>query len=104
MKGAEVPIADAEDGRWEELASNVPEAPYEDFEDSDESEDDEGQPIPRRRTGKGRADDEKIREHIDAKSREELAALVWSLTQRFPGSCARSFASALLWAKATRTD
>lgn len=28
--------------------------------------------------------DEKIRRHIDAKSREELAALVWSLTERYP--------------------
>lgn len=85
-KGTTVPIADTEDARWGELASNVPGAPSEDFEDGDEgeSEDDEDQPIPRRRAGKGRADDEKIRKHIDAKSREELAALVWSLTQRHP--------------------
>lgn len=83
-KSTHVPVADAEDGRWAELASNVPEGLYEDFEDSDESEDDEDPPIPRRCTGKGRADDEKIRKHIDAKGREELAALVWSLAQRFP--------------------
>ena len=38
--------------------------------------------IPRRRTGK--AGDDEIRKHIDAKSREELAELVWSLAQRFP--------------------
>ncbi|HEV2133128.1 MAG TPA: hypothetical protein VGR47_02595 [Terracidiphilus sp.] len=85
-KDAEVSIADEADNRWEKLASNVPEEPYEDFEDSDEaeSEDGEAHPIPRRPAGKGRADDEKIRKHIDAKSREELAALVWSLTQRHP--------------------
>lgn len=85
-KGAVVPIADAEDRRWEELASSVPEAPYEDFDDGDEagSEDDEGQPIPRRHAGKAAAEDEKIRKFIDAKSREELTALVLSLTQRYP--------------------
>lgn len=85
-KGAEVPAADEADDRWEKLASNVPEEPYEDFDDSDEAESEDGEdhPIPRRPAGKGRADDEKIRKHIDAKSREELAALVWSLTQRYP--------------------
>ncbi len=84
-KGTEVPIADAEDGRWEELASNAPEAPYEDLEDNDESEEDEGPHLHRRGTGKVcAAENEKIRKHIDAKGREELAELVWSLTQRFP--------------------
>lgn len=84
-KDAEVSIADEADNRWEKLASNVPEEPYEDFEDSDEAESEDGEdhPIPRPPAGKGRADDEKIRKHIDAKSREELAALVWSLTQRY---------------------
>ncbi len=81
-----VPTADADDDRWEELASNVQEEPYEAFGDGDEgdSEDDGDQPIPRRANAKRRADDEKIRKHIDAKSREELAALVWSFTRRFP--------------------
>jgi uncharacterized Zn finger protein len=85
-KSAKIPIADTEDGRWEELASGVPEEPNEDLEDDDDSEGDEGlQPTYRRRTGKVRAaDDEKIRKHIDAKSRAELVELVWSLTQRFP--------------------
>lgn len=85
-KSAAIPIADAEDGRWEQLASGVPEEAYEDLEDGDDSEDDEGlQTVYQRRTGKGRAaDDEKIRKHINAKSREELAELVWSLMQRFP--------------------
>ena len=85
-KRAAIPIADAEDGRWEELESGVPEEAYEDLEDGDDSEDDEGlQPVHQRRTGKGRAaDDEKIRKHINAKSREELAELVWSLARRFP--------------------
>ena len=84
-KSAAIPIADAEDGRWEELASGVPEEPYEDVEDNDGWEDDEDQPLRRERTGKARAaDDEKIRKHIDAKSQVELAELVWSLTRRFP--------------------
>ncbi len=84
-KSAAIPIAEAEDRRWEELASGVPEEPYVDPEDNDKWEDDEGQSLRRERTGKGRAtDDEKIRKHIDAKSREELADLVWSLTRRFP--------------------
>lgn len=84
-KSDAIPIADAEDRRWEELASGVPEEPYEDVEDNDSWEDDEGQPPRRERTGKAHAaDDEKIRKHIDAKSQAELAELVWSLTQRFP--------------------
>jgi len=84
-KSAAIPIADAEDRRWEELASGVPEEPYEDLEDNHSWEDDEGQPLRRERTGKARAaDDEKIRKHIDAKSQAELADLVWSLTGRFP--------------------
>jgi uncharacterized Zn finger protein len=85
-KSAVVPIVDAANDKWEELVnSSLSEAPSDDFEDSDEtdeSEDGEKPQVPRRRTGK--ASDGKIRKHIDAKSREELAELVWSLTQRFP--------------------
>jgi len=84
-KSAVVPLADAANDRWEELTNSVSEAPPDDFEDSDEadeSENGEDPMIPRRRAGK--ACDDKIRKHIDAKSREELAELVWSLTQRFP--------------------
>src|SRR6266568_3159839 len=59
-KSVKIPVADAEDGRWEELASGVPEEPYEDLED-DSWEDDERQPPRRERTGKARVtDDEKI--------------------------------------------
>jgi uncharacterized Zn finger protein len=92
-KDTQVPIADAEDGRWAELANNVPEALHEYFDENDESEDLEDsedsaghkdQPVPRRRSEEVGADDEKIRKYIDAQTREELAALVWSLTQRFP--------------------
>lgn len=84
-KSVAIPVADAEDERWEELAGVLPEAPCEDLEDGDESEDDEVRLGQRRPTGKGRAaDDEKIRKHIEAKGREELAELLWSLTQRFP--------------------
>jgi uncharacterized Zn finger protein len=85
-KSAAVPVVDAADDKWEELANNsLSEAPSDDFEDSDEdgeSEDGEEPQVPRRRTGK--ASNEKIRKLIDAKSREELAELVWSLTLRFP--------------------
>lgn len=85
-KSAVVSIADAADDRWEELANNsLSEAPSDDFDDGDEadgSEDSEGPQISRRRADK--ASDEKIRKLIDAKSQEELAELVWSLTQRFP--------------------
>jgi uncharacterized Zn finger protein len=85
-KSAVVPIVDAANDKWEELVnSSLSEAPSDDFEDSDEtdeSEDGEEPQVPRRRTGK--TSDGKIRKHIDAKSREELAELVWSLTQRFP--------------------
>jgi uncharacterized Zn finger protein len=85
-KSTVVPIVDAANDKWEELANNsLSEAPSDDFEDSDEddeSEDSEGTQVPRRRTGK--VSDDKIRKYIDAKSREELAELVWSLTQRFP--------------------
>jgi uncharacterized Zn finger protein len=77
---------DAADDKWEELANNsLSEAPSDDFDDSDEadeSEDSESTQVSRRRAGK--VSDEKIRKHIDAKSREELAELVWSLVQRFP--------------------
>jgi len=85
-KNAVVTAMDAADNKWEELANNsLSEAPSDDFDDSDEddeSEDNESSHIPRRRTSK--ASDEKIRNLIDEKSREELAELVWSLTQRFP--------------------
>lgn len=85
-KGTVVPTIDDTDDKWEELANNsLSEAPSDDFDDGDEDDESEGNEsshIPRRRTGK--ASDEKIRKLIDAKSREELAELVWSLTQRFP--------------------
>lgn len=85
-KSAVVPVVDAADDKWEELVnSSLSEAPSGDFDDGDEddeSEDNKSSHIPRRRTSK--ASDEKIRKLIDAKSREELAELVWSLTQRFP--------------------
>ncbi len=85
-KSAVVPVVDAADDKWEELTNNsLSEAPSDDFDhgdEDDESEDSESPQVPRRRTGK--ASNEKIRKLIDAKSREELAELVWSLTQRFP--------------------
>jgi uncharacterized Zn finger protein len=92
-RGAEIPGADSNDERWEILLSDDHDETddHDDLEgDPDEGDDDENRyrlRLPHSaRTEKRtrRATDEKIRKHIDAKSREELAALVWSLTERFP--------------------
>lgn len=80
-KDAAVPVADANDSRWEKLTVNTPQAPHLQSESSDESEDNS---TSRRRSGKRDIEDEKIRKYIDAKSREELVELVCSLTQRLP--------------------
>lgn len=82
----DTPIADQDDDRWELLAE----------ESGDEEEDivdDEDEHVyyvhrHRRPEASGRktlkASNEKIREHIEAKSHEELVELVWTLTERFP--------------------
>ena len=93
---AEVPAADPDDERWAMLPDQDNEADNDDFAaedfgtDSDEKDDYEEIHKPRgvRSSGTVRkprqTSDEKIRKHIEAKGREELAALVWSLTVRFP--------------------
>jgi uncharacterized Zn finger protein len=94
-EGAETPVADQDDERWEMLADESGEE--DDNDEADDldmdSEDDDNEDVfyvHRHRhpeaSGKKtfKASDEKIRKHIEAKSREELLELVWSLTERFP--------------------
>lgn len=92
-KGAEVPAAEREDDRWATLSGDDPEDDDNDDEADDletNSDDFEEKHLPLRLQPSGSGNrarqtgDDKIREHINAKSREELAALVWSLTERFP--------------------
>ena len=92
-KDAEVPAADPEDDRWATLSGDGPEDDEDDDEADDletDSDDFEEKYPPRRAHPPGAGSrarqigDDQIRKHINAKSREELAALVWSLTERFP--------------------
>ena len=94
-KGAETPAANQDDERWEMLADETGEEDDDDeADDLDmDSEDDDNEEVlyvHRHRhpgaTGRKalKASDEKIRRYIEDKSREELVALVWSLTERFP--------------------
>jgi len=86
----EIPAADADDERWAMLSGEHDEGDDVDDVDDLDSDDDEEVDQPRRApsSGKGKRarqiGDDKIRKHIDAKSREELVALLWSLTERFP--------------------
>ena len=93
--GAETPVANQDDERWEMLAEESGEEDGDDEADdldmdSEDDDDDEEFYVHRRRhpgvTGRKtlKASDKKIRGHIEAKSREELVDLVWSLTERFP--------------------
>ena len=95
-EGAETPAANQDDERWELLADETGDADEDDVDDLEldmDSEDDEvdeefyvhrhrHQALSEKKTRN--ATDEKIRKHIEAKNREELVALVWSLTERFP--------------------
>jgi uncharacterized Zn finger protein len=94
-EGAETPAANQDDERWEMLADESGEEDDDDeADDLDmDSEDDDNEEVfhvHRHRhpgaTGRKtlKASDEKIRKYIEAKSREELVMLVWSLTERFP--------------------
>ncbi|MDP9175728.1 MAG: SWIM zinc finger family protein [Planctomycetota bacterium] len=79
----EIPIADAEDPRWGKLENDDAEW---DFDEDEIGEEVEGEVRPARpKSGQRTREswDEKIKQHIHAKSREDLAELVWSLTQRF---------------------
>jgi len=92
---AETPLADQDDERWAMLADESGEE--DDDKNADDlgmdSEDDDREEVyyvhrHRHPEASGRktlkTSDEKIRKHIEAKSREELLELVWSLTGRFP--------------------
>jgi uncharacterized Zn finger protein len=95
-KDVEIPAADPDDERWTLLSGEGGEADDRNDEEDDldtGSEDgndseEKHPPRPMHSSGAGsrarQAADDKIRRHIDAKSHEELAALVWSLTARFP--------------------
>jgi uncharacterized Zn finger protein len=95
-EAAEIPVAAPDDERWAMLSGEDDEADgddpaEEDFETDSNENDYYGEnhkPRRARLTGAGKkagqTSDEKIRKHIHAKSHEELAALVWSLTERFP--------------------
>lgn len=94
--GSELPIATEDDPRW----TTLDETDWDDDEDEDDDEDweadeeDEDEvPVkkprsPKRlpgRRGEPQASwDQKIEKHLRAKSKSELADLVWSLTRRFP--------------------
>jgi uncharacterized Zn finger protein len=93
--GEKTPIANQDDDRWEFLADESGEEDDDDEADdldmdSEDDDDDEEFYVHRHRhqavsEKKARkATDEKIRKHIEAKNREELVDLVWSLTERFP--------------------
>jgi uncharacterized Zn finger protein len=95
--GRAIPVANEDDPRWAELESEHADRDddwEEDEEDeaSWEDEDEDDEPIPRARSPRKPARrqagdvnwDEKIEQHLRAKSQGELADLVWSLVQRFP--------------------
>ena len=93
--GRTIPIAAEDDPRWAELEDDGAEVDDDWDEDDDESwEDDDagGFPVEKARTPKRSARrrgtptnwDDKIEQHLRAKSQGELADLVWSLTRRFP--------------------
>jgi len=93
VDGRDVPAAADDDPRWDELEEGRVE-----FDDIWEEDDEEGasweDAEPSRwtrdsgRPARRRADavdwDDKIERHIRAKSRDELADLVWTLVRRFP--------------------
>jgi len=87
-KNKKVPVASETDPRWEQLEVEDMDSAFED--DDDAGEEESGSKVVEKsgrmasRGGSRRKLDEKIQQHIRAKSQEELAELVWSLTQRFP--------------------
>lgn len=86
--GRDVPAADDDDPRWDELDGEFVEIWDEDEEDSWEDAEPIRRPRAPRKSSRKRAGavdwDDKIEGHIRAKSRDELADLVCSLAQRFP--------------------
>lgn len=95
--GEDTPLADQNDDRWELLADETGDADDPAFDsgddeddDNDDQDDDDVYYVHRLQHQESsgrrmrRATDEKIHNHIEAQSREELVELVWSLTERFP--------------------
>ena len=94
--GEKTPIANQDDDRWELLADETGDADNDDVDDLElgmHFEDDEvdeefhvrrhrHQAVSEKKTRN--VTDAKIWRHIEAKNREELVDLVWSLTERFP--------------------
>ena len=76
-----IPAADPDDPRWASLASNDWETGVDEIGHKSQEED---LAALRGQLSSRNAGDEKIRRYIEAKSREELAEMVWSLTKRFP--------------------
>jgi uncharacterized Zn finger protein len=91
-EGAETPVANQDDERWEMFADENGDDDDADDLDMDSADDDYDEEIYVHRhlhssktgTKTQMTTDEKIRKHIEAKSREELVYLVWSLSERFP--------------------
>ena len=93
--GGDVPVADEDDPRWSKLDSDRAEIDDdwdEDDEDDASWEDEDAEPVRsarspkrpvRRQAGTVNWDD-KIEQHLRARSQGELADLVWSLARRFP--------------------
>jgi uncharacterized Zn finger protein len=95
--GQDVPVATEDDPRWAKLDSDRAEIDDDwDEEDEDEAswedEDEDEEPVrnarspkrPTRRQAGAVHWDDKIEQHLRAKSQGELADLVWSLVRRFP--------------------
>jgi uncharacterized Zn finger protein len=97
-EGRNVPVASEDDPRWADLDDDGPEFDK-DWDDEDEDsdtlwdDDDEdasplAKPRGRKRAARPKAAqvnwDDKIEQHLRAKTQSELADLVWSLAQRFP--------------------
>jgi uncharacterized Zn finger protein len=96
-EGREVPIAGDDDPRWEQIETrdagddddwdDEEDEPWPDEDDEDEPPSSVSRRVTRKASRRGKAAvdwDAKIEKEIRAKSREELADLVCSLTRRFP--------------------
>ena len=85
-KDVHVPVTDLENSRQVESQRETAEVPHEDPEGGGDSEEYDELSIPRQggKRSKSEVDDERIRKHIEAKSRDELVELLWSLTLRLP--------------------
>ncbi len=88
-QGTSVPAADDDDPRWARLARENIEDDGDDYDEVDL--DDEAAPIASsapRRASPGRRTrkqwDNLIRAHLQGKPQQELADLIWSLTERYP--------------------